>query len=93
MKILNLFILLMILSASITQACGCAVPWRLREIPLVSMGENYRKFVLAVLAASVVAVAALWLGFAADYETTRDVYFAFAAAHVLAEFPFLIKML
>jgi NADH-quinone oxidoreductase subunit I len=32
-------------------------------------------------------------GFAIDYTTTRDVYFAFAIAHVLAEFPFLIKML
>jgi hypothetical protein len=36
---------------------------------------------------------ALWFGFSIDYETTRDVYFAFAIAHVLAEFPFLVKML
>jgi len=28
-----------------------------------------------------------------DYATTRDIYFAFAIAHVMAEFPFLIKML
>jgi hypothetical protein len=38
-------------------------------------------------------VFALWFGFAIDYTTTRDIYFAFAMAHVLAEFPFLIKML
>jgi hypothetical protein len=35
----------------------------------------------------------LWCGFAANYTTTRDIYFAFAMAHVLAEMPFLIKML
>ena len=35
----------------------------------------------------------LWFGFAVDYTTTRDIYFAFAIGHVLAEFPFLIKML
>lgn len=28
-----------------------------------------------------------------DYTTTRDIYFALAILHVLAEFPFLIKML
>jgi hypothetical protein len=42
---------------------------------------------------SVGVVLALWLGFAVDYATTRDIYFAFAIGHVLAEFPFLIKML
>jgi hypothetical protein len=36
---------------------------------------------------------ALWAGFSADYVVTRDIYFAFAIAHVLAEFPFLVKML
>ena len=34
---------------------------------------------------------ALWFGFAADYTTTRDIYFAFAIGHVLAEVPFLVK--
>lgn len=28
-----------------------------------------------------------------NWLTTRDVYFAFAVAHVLAEFPFLVEML
>ena len=39
------------------------------------------------------AVFAFWFGFAFDYTATRDIYFAFAIGHVLAEFPFLIKML
>jgi hypothetical protein len=39
------------------------------------------------------AVAILWLGFSMDYSTTRDIYFTVAIAHVLAEVPFLLKML
>ncbi len=70
-----------------------AVPWRLNEIPLLSNKRGFPKIVLAVLAVSIVLVFALWFGFAIDYTTTRDVYFAFAIAHVMAEFPFLIKML
>jgi hypothetical protein len=35
----------------------------------------------------------LWLCFAADYATTRDVYFTVAMAHVLAEVPFLLRTL
>ena len=48
---------------------------------------------MAVLFASAALVVLLWTGFTIDYMTTRDVYFAFAIGHVLAEFPFLIKML
>lgn len=70
-----------------------AIPWRLSEIPLLSNKRGYPKIVLAVFALSVVLITALWCGFAVDYTTTRDVYFAFAIAHVMAEFPFLIKML
>jgi len=38
-------------------------------------------------------VLVLWIGFAADYTATRDLYFTIAIAHVLAEAPFLLKML
>jgi hypothetical protein len=38
-------------------------------------------------------VVALWLGFSVDYTTTRDIYFTVAITHVLAEAPFLLKML
>ncbi|MBK6749347.1 MAG: hypothetical protein IPG67_04890 [Acidobacteria bacterium] len=70
-----------------------AIPWRWSEIPLLSNKRGFPKIVLTVFAVSVVLVIALWFGFAVDYTTTRDIYFAFAIAHVMAEFPFLIKML
>ena len=70
-----------------------AVPWKLKEIPLFANKKGFPKLVLAAMSVSVIVIFALWLGFSVDYETTRDVYFAFAIAHVLAEFPFLIKML
>lgn len=70
-----------------------AVPWRFDLIPLFSNAKGFPKLMLAVLAMSAGLVVALWTGFAIDYTTTRDVYFAFAIAHVMAEFPFLIKML
>jgi hypothetical protein len=70
-----------------------AVPWKIKEIALFANKRGFPKLVLAGLAVSVILVLVLWNGFAIDYTTTRDVYFAFAMAHVLAEFPFLIKML
>jgi hypothetical protein len=45
---------------------------------------------LIIAAALVLAV---WFGFSVDYATTRDIYFTVAIAHVLAEAPFLLKML
>jgi len=70
-----------------------AIPWRLREIPLAANKQGFPKIVFGVLAISLLLVFALWFGFSVNYETTRDIYFAFAIAHVLAEFPFLVKML
>ena len=70
-----------------------AVPWKLSEIPLFAKKGGFPRLVVAGIVLSLLIVAALWGGFAVDYTTTRDVYFAFAIAHVMAEFPFLIKML
>lgn len=70
-----------------------AIPWKVKEIPLAENRNGLAKIVFAALAISLVLVIALWFGFASDYTMTRDIYFAFAIAHVLAEFPFLIKML
>lgn len=70
-----------------------AIPWKVKEIPLASNRNGFAKIVFAALAISIVLVIALWYGFASNYTITRDIYFAFAIAHVLAEFPFLIKML
>jgi hypothetical protein len=70
-----------------------AIPWKLSEIPLFSSENGFPKIVFGVLALSLLLVFALWFGFSVDYTVTRDVYFAFAIAHVMAEFPFLVKML
>lgn len=70
-----------------------AVPWRLGDIPLFAKKGGFPRLVVGAIAVSGLLVAALWFGFSVDYTTTRDVYFAIAIAHVLAEFPFLIKML
>jgi hypothetical protein len=47
----------------------------------------------ALLVIGLVAVVILWVGFTADYARTRDLYFTIAIAHVLAEAPFLLRML
>ena len=47
----------------------------------------------ALLVVGVIAVVVLWVGFAANYTQTRDLYFTIAIAHVLAEAPFLLKTL
>lgn len=70
-----------------------AIPWRLSEIPLLSNRNGFPKLVLAALAIGSLIVVMLWGAFMVDYTTTRDLYFAFAIAHVMAEFPFLIKMM
>jgi hypothetical protein len=70
-----------------------SMPWRMSEIPLLSSGNGFPNLLLAAFTVSIVVVLLLWAGFAVDYTRTRDIYFAFAMAHVLAEFPFLIKML
>lgn len=70
-----------------------AIPWRLGDIPMFANKSGIPKIFAAFLIFSVVVVVALWFGFAIDYTTTRDIYFAFAIGHVLAEFPFLVKML
>ena len=70
-----------------------AIPWRLRDVPMFAGANGIPKIFAAFLVFAVGVVIALWFGFAVDYTTTRDIYFAFAMGHVLAEFPFLVKML
>jgi hypothetical protein len=70
-----------------------AIPWKLSDVPMFANASGIPKIFAAFLVVSVVIVFVLWLGFTLDYTTTRDIYFAFAIGHVLAEFPFLVKML
>lgn len=70
-----------------------AIPWTLKDIPLYAGKGGFPRLVAVALTISVMLMFALWTGFAVDYTTTRDIYFGVAIGHVLAEFPFLIKML
>lgn len=70
-----------------------SAPWRVRSIPLVRHKEGWPRAIRLALAAGACVVVLLWVSFAANYTTTRDVYFTFAMAHVLAEVPFLLRMI
>lgn len=67
--------------------------WDVKTVPLARHPRGFPKLVATALAFGVFLVAILWFGFSVDYATTRDVYFTVAIAHVLAEAPFLLKML
>lgn len=67
-------------------------PWRTDRIPLVRHKLGWPKTVNAALLLGIVAVVVLWVAFATNYSTTRDIYFTFAMGHVLAEVPFLLRM-
>ena len=54
-----------------------AVPWKLGEIPLFAGKGGFPKLVIAALVFRLLIVVVWWGGFAVDYTTTRDVYFAF----------------
>lgn len=64
-----------------------------KKIPFAIHRDGFPKTVKTILACGVFIIIALWICFYADYTTTRDIYFAFAMAHVLAEAPFLIRLL
>jgi hypothetical protein len=75
-------------------AAGVGVaPWRAASVPLVRHRRGWPRLIRALLVVGGAAVLLLWLCFAADYATTRDIYFTVAMAHVLAEVPFLLRTL
>jgi hypothetical protein len=67
--------------------------WNVRSIPIANHSRGFPKLVTAVLIFSLFVVVVLWAGFSFDYATTRDIYFTVAMAHVLAEAPFLLRMI
>lgn len=69
------------------------VPWSLEGIPLVRRTSVWKRVVLLVLAVGLAAVFVLWVGFLVNYPLTRDIYFTVAMLHVLAEVPFLLRLL
>jgi hypothetical protein len=70
-----------------------SLPWSLERVPLARRSGAWRGVLLAALVAGLGVMIVLWLGFLADYPVTRNVYFTVALLHVLAEFPFLLRLL
>jgi hypothetical protein len=67
--------------------------WDVKTIPLARHRHGFPRMIIAMLALGLFAVLSLWFGFSVNYAATRDVYFAVAIAHVLAEAPFLLRMI
>ena len=67
--------------------------WNVKTIPIANHSRGFPRLIAAVLLFGLFAVALLWLGFSMNYSATRDIYFTVAMAHVLAEAPFLLRMI
>lgn len=67
--------------------------WNVKSIPVANHSLGFPKLVGLVLISGVFLVALLWFGFSTNYSLTRDIYFTVAMAHVLAEAPFLLRMI
>ena len=67
--------------------------WDVKTVPVARHIRGFPRLVAGLLVLALAAVVFLWLGFSIDYSTTRDIYFTIAIAHVLAEAPFLLRMI
>jgi hypothetical protein len=67
--------------------------WKVNSIPVANHRRGFPKLVGGIVILSLFMVAVLWFGFSVDYTATRDIYFTVAIAHVLAEAPFLLRMI
>jgi len=67
--------------------------WNVRTIPLARRRGGFPKVIGAALIFGLFVVVLLWFGFSVNYPAMRDLYFALAIAHVLAEAPFLLRMI
>ena len=67
--------------------------WKMNSIPVANHSRGFPKLIAGILIFSLFVVAVLWLGFSFNYTATRDIYFTVAIAHVLAEAPFLLRMI
>jgi hypothetical protein len=82
-----------IVALPLIRRIGDARFWEVRSVPIARHPKGFPRIVAGLLIVAVVAVGLLWFGFSLDYATTRDIYFTVAIAHVLAEAPFLLRML
>jgi hypothetical protein len=69
-----------------------AKPWELHAIPAARHSARRARAVAGLLLFGLFVVLVLWVCFGLDYGTTRHVYFTVALLHVLAEVPFLLRM-
>jgi hypothetical protein len=67
--------------------------WDVSTVPVARHPRGFPKTVKLVLVLGLAAVVLLWFGFSVNYTTTRDLYFTVAIAHVLAEAPFLLRLI
>jgi hypothetical protein len=67
--------------------------WDAKTVPVARHPKGFPRLIAGVLIIALAMVVMLWFGFGMDYSTTRDIYFTVAIAHVLAEAPFLLRML
>ncbi len=67
--------------------------WKVKSVPLARHPRGFPKLIATALTFGILLMILLWVGFSLDYATTRDLYFTVAIAHVIAEAPFLLKML
>ena len=67
--------------------------WNVKTIPIAGHSRGFPKLIAGILIFSLFIVAVLWMGFSFNYPMTRDIYFTVAIAHVLAEAPFLLRMI
>lgn len=67
--------------------------WEVKTIPAARHPKGFPRLIAGVMVLAVIGVGVLWFGFSTDYTTARDIYFTVAIAHVLAEAPFLLRML
>ncbi len=67
--------------------------WDPKTVPVACHPKGFPRLIAGVFIVALIAVVALWSGFSIDYAIARDVYFTVAIAHVLAEAPFLLRMI
>ena len=72
---------------------GSARFWDVKTVPAARHPKGFPRLIAGLFVVALIAVGALWFGFSIDYATTRDIYFTVAIAHVLAEAPFLLRMI
>jgi hypothetical protein len=68
-------------------------PWQVDDVPLARRSNLWRGAVVGIVALGALVMCVLWAAFLADYPLTRDLYFTVATLHVLAEVPFLLRLL